>query len=224
MTNQETSLLRIINQELMENSLDPVCFKEAKRRHPNRPNKVMKCYIHLRFKALKIVTEGNDFTFDERVSVKTTTSCHKHVSGRSRRSEKIGSKEKQQRLMKLELWMSSVILFLGSISALCCLWCFEGDRLSNLPYVPITVAASFIQTIPLILKKIGLCRQLSAASALCVLAACVSCASAVKLLKYNPSRKVVGLAQKQEEVHVITILPAVEEVRKNDQTVSFYKK
>ena len=206
----ETNFLRIINREMMENKLDPVCYSEAQRRSSKGSNSTMKFYVALRLKALKAV--GSEIPVVRAESeLMTTQLCCKRVSSRTKNRYDKSSVERSKRQLKIELWVSNLILLVGSISAAFCLWSFTGESISDLPYMAVILMISVIQLMPWMLKQSGLCSHLSATTTLCIIVACVSCGSGVKLLKSNPERKAPEEVKEKEVVNMITILPAVDE-------------
>ena len=211
MTTQETNethFLRIINKEMMENNLDLACYEEAQRRSSRGSNATMKAYVELRLKALKAASSDLPVTKREQSPIMTTQQCYKRVSSRTKNRYDKNSQETKQKLETVELWISRMVLFLGSIRAGFCLWSFTGESFSKMPLIPLFIIVAVIQVIPWIVKQSKLCSQLNATCALCILMACISCGGGVKLLKSNPGKKAPVEVQAKELENTITIVPA----------------
>ena len=218
----ETNFLRIINREMMENKLDPVCYSEAQRRSSKGSNSTMKFYVALRLKALKAVGSGIP-VMRGKSSLMTTQSCHKHRSRNTKNRYDKSSRERCQKQHRIELWVSNLILFIGSISAICCLWSFRGESVSNLPYLPLAWVVAVIQLIPWMIRQSGLCSYLSATTSLCILVACVSCGSGVKLLKSDPIKQEPVDGETKILENTITIIPAASGSSAVQQTAALSK-
>ncbi len=215
----DASLLRIINREVLENDFDRLCYREARRRSDGRVHSAIENYIALRLQALKAVDLDTSVLDLKPPQMLTTDQCHKHLSSRKNIRGQKNSKDRSEKLNVLELWISSIVLLIGSISAALCLWSHTGESLANLPY-PILFLVIFVQLIPWVITKLNICTRLTAASALCILIAITSVGSAVKLLKSNPDSKVKAEDLKKSFVQTITIIPASSGVDTKQSTAS----
>ena len=200
----ETNILRIINQEILTNNLDPLCQSMARAEADISRERMIKRYIVHRMDALRSL-KGVDSCLLKKEDFTSTEDCQKRRSSRSHTNESKSRRELTANNINWDLWVGNILLAVGTAGAALSCCTLGGNALQISHFLVIIGMVVAVLLLPVCLDKMNVLLYQNGLSTLCILIAIASTGAGVQLLKKNPEITQPSVVENVTEEPVITI-------------------